>query len=134
MSDINNIPCKQLKCIIYPVCKNKTKIECETLSHFLNVYFNNELKITLENIDPIEFEISNNDTVKFWKFIRTHLPLAESVTVYSISMEKHAIRDINLHMTINKQEGATFRLVSKIKKEITSKIYERIIHNVSGPM
>jgi len=129
MNDINIIPCKQLKCVVYPVCKHKTLIECLTLSHFLNVYFRNELKIDLKEIDPVEYEISDDDTFKFWSFVRKYLPSAESVTIHSISSEDLAIREVDLHMTLNKYDVATFRIVSKIKKEIVFRIAKRILEN-----
>jgi hypothetical protein len=31
-----NIPCIKNKCILYPVCKSKTYIECKILSNWLN--------------------------------------------------------------------------------------------------
>lgn len=127
MNDINNIPCRQLKCVVYPVCKFKTEIDCLTMSHFLNVYFHNELKTDLSQIDPYDYQPSNEDTIKIWSFIRKHLPSAESVTVYNISLEKQILREINLHMTLSKDGVATFRMVSRIKKEIITTISEKVL-------
>jgi hypothetical protein len=133
MSDINNIPCKQLKCILYPACKHKTAINCNTLSDFLNVYMNIELKIDIKELGPYHFEIDEHDANRFWMFIRKHLPSAERVIVHNIWVDrKNILTETNIVMELSKNNIASFKLITTIKKEVFMCVTERMLKHVGS--
>ena len=64
------IPCKQLKCLMLPVCKSKEDIICEELTdHLMHVVWD------IEDIPKYQKEYN-----KAWTKIRRILPLVKSVT------------------------------------------------------
>lgn len=117
-------PCKESKCISFPVCLSKQKIKCNLLAKHIGEYITEKFGIVFSEIEPGSFSLKYERSAELWKYLNSFLINLNEVTI-SVSWGESGL--YKLEVVLQQTKNSSYRCVNVIQS--TPKVLKKKSYN-----